>query len=405
MTASASVQNPGLRFGAFLAPYHPLDESPTLAIQRDLELMEHLDQLGFAEAWVGEHHSAGYEIIASPELFIAAAAERTRRIRLGTGVISLPYHNPLMVADRILQLDHMTRGRAMFGVGPGLLPSDAQMLGVPVEALRDRMAQALDVILRLIAGETVDETTEWYTLKSARCQLRPYSHPRPEFAVASTFTPSGAKLAGKYDLAMLCVAATETRGYDALDVNWRIACDVARQHGRSMSLDAMRLVGPMHIAETREQALEDVAYGLQPWLDYFARVSPDAPASAPSGRTPAESLIASGRAVIGTPEDAIAQIRRLQEKTGAFGQFLLLAHNWASWERTKNSYALFARHVMPVLQEANAARVQSLDWYTEHRQDLTGRAVKAARDTLKQHQADVDKALRAKSEDGGSGAS
>ncbi|MGZ3402764.1 MAG: LLM class flavin-dependent oxidoreductase, partial [Phenylobacterium sp.] len=86
-----------LRFGAFIAPFHPLDENPTLAIQRDLELVEWMDQLGFDEAWIGEHHSAAYELIASPELFIAAAAERTKHIRLGTGVSSLPYHHPLML--------------------------------------------------------------------------------------------------------------------------------------------------------------------------------------------------------------------------------------------------------------------------------------------------------------------
>src|SRR5215472_12223057 len=100
-----------LRNGIFLAPFPPVDEDPTLCIQRDFELLEHLDRLGYEEAWIGEHHSAGFEIIASPELFIAAAAERTSRIKLGTGVISLPYHNPLMVAQRIVQLDHMTRGR------------------------------------------------------------------------------------------------------------------------------------------------------------------------------------------------------------------------------------------------------------------------------------------------------
>src|SRR5262249_3453479 len=160
-----------------------------------------------------------------PELFIAAAAERTRRIRLGTGVISLPYHNPLMVADRIIQLDHMTRGRAMFGVGPGLLPTDAEMLDIPINKQRERMAEALSVILRLVAGETVDERSEWYALKNARCQLRPFTQPRPEFAVASTITPAGAKLAGQHGLSMLCVAATAVQGYDALDTNWRIACE------------------------------------------------------------------------------------------------------------------------------------------------------------------------------------
>ena len=79
-----------LKFGIFLAPFHPVGQSPTLALERDLQLIEHLDTLGFEEAWIGEHHSAGFEIIASPEVFIAAAAQRTRHIRLGTGVSSLP---------------------------------------------------------------------------------------------------------------------------------------------------------------------------------------------------------------------------------------------------------------------------------------------------------------------------
>src|SRR6267142_5223557 len=148
-----------LRAGIFLPPFHPNDEDPTLALQRDFELVEWLDQLGYDEAWIGEHHSGGYEIISSPELFIAAAAERTKRIRLGTGVVSLPYHHPLTVANRILQLDHMTRGRVMFGAGPGLLPSDAFMLGIPVAKQRERMAESLDVILRLFKGETVTEKT------------------------------------------------------------------------------------------------------------------------------------------------------------------------------------------------------------------------------------------------------
>ena len=92
-----------LRHGAFLPPFHPMNENPAACIERDLELMQWLDRLGFHEAWIGEHHSAGWELISSPELFIAVAAERTRWIKFGTGVISLPYHNPLMTANRIIQ--------------------------------------------------------------------------------------------------------------------------------------------------------------------------------------------------------------------------------------------------------------------------------------------------------------
>ncbi len=166
-----------LRFGAFIAPFHPVDENPTLAIQRDLELVQWMDQLGYEEAWIGEHHSAGYELIASPEVFIAAAAERTKHIRLGTGVSSLPYHHPLMLADRINQLDHMTRGRTMFGVGPGALVSDAMMMGIPPDKQRDRMDEALDVLVPLLRGETVTHKSDWFELNQARLQMTPYSRP------------------------------------------------------------------------------------------------------------------------------------------------------------------------------------------------------------------------------------
>jgi len=149
-----------LRFGAFIAPFHPVEENPTLALERDLELVQWMDRLGYDEAWIGEHHSAGFEIIASPELFIATAAERTRSIRLGTGVSSLPYHHPLMLADRINQLDHITRGRVMFGVGPGSLPSDAIMMGIDVQKQRDMMDEALDVLVPLLRGETVSARTD-----------------------------------------------------------------------------------------------------------------------------------------------------------------------------------------------------------------------------------------------------
>ena len=378
-----------LRAGIFLAPFHPLDEDPTEALHRDLELVEFLDRVGFDEAWIGEHHSGGFEIIASPELFIAAAAMRTRRIRLGTGVVSLPYHNPLMVADRIIQLDHMTRGRVMFGVGPGLLPSDAFMLGIDVAQQRDRMTQGLDVILRLMRGETVTEKTEWYDLRGARCQLLPYSKPMPEVAVASSVTPSGGTAAGKYGLGMLCVAATVARGYDALDVNWRVANDVAAKRGSKMDPSRLRLVGPMHLAETREQARKDVRFGIDKWVDYFSRISPLTLQGMEGEGDIVDRMVSSGRAAVGTPDDAIAQIEKLEKKQGHFGAFLLLAHNWASFEATKKSYELFARHVLPRFNGANLGREGSLGWVTEHTGEFMGAAVNAAMATIQKHAAEA----------------
>ncbi len=384
-----------LRNGIFLAPFHPVDEDPTLCIQRDMELIEHLDRLGYDEAWVGEHHSAGFEIISSPELFIAAVAERTKRIKLGTGVVSLPYHNPLMTANRIIQLDHQTRGRVMFGVGPGLLPSDAFSMGIDPSTQRDRMVEAIEVILRLWKGERVTHKTDWFTLVDATCQLLPYTWPHPEIAVASSVTPSGGKLAGKHGFGMLCVAATQASGYDALAINWEIANKVAAENGRAMDPERLRLVGHVHIAETREQAFANCKYGFDKWRDYFSGISAVAGRETTENR-PLETLVAEGVAVVGTPDDAIAQIKRLQAKQGAFGCFLQLAHNWADFANTKKSYELWQRHVTPAITGANTARETALNWARDNKERFIGAAMSAAMQTIvKHHEDEAKKAAKA----------
>lgn len=373
-----------MRFGAFIAPFHPLNENPTLAIERDLELTEWMDRLDYDEVWFGEHHSAGYELIASPEIMIAAAAARTRHIRLGTGVSSLPYHQPLMLADRINQLDHLTRGRAMFGVGPGALPSDAFMMGISPAKQRDMMDEALDVLVPLLRGETVAKTTDWFTLRDARLQMTPYSRPSVEIAVASQVSPTGASAAGRHGVGLLSIGATQTGGFNALTSNWAIAEQLAAENGNTMDRSAWRLVGPMHIAETREKAREQVRFGLEMWLYYFREVAalPLAPSDAAD---PVDSLIESGMAVVGTPEDAIAQIERLEKQSGGFGCFLLLAHNWANFEDTKRSYEMLARYVFPRFQGLNENRDASLAWARDNRPEFMPQAMAAVGARVAQH--------------------
>jgi limonene 1,2-monooxygenase len=375
-----------LRHGIFLPPFHPMDENPAACIDRDLELMQWLDRLGFHEAWIGEHHSAGWEIISSPELFIAVAAERTRSLRFGTGVISLPYHNPLMVANRIIQLDHHTRGRVMFGAGPGLLASDALMLGIDPMTQRDRMAEALDVILRLFRGESVNEKTDWYTLVNARAHIPPYTKPFPEVAVVSAVTPSGGRLAGKYGLSMICVAATNPFGFDALGSNWQIANDIAAENGQVMDPARLRLVGPLHIAETREQAFANVRFGFQRYIDYLN--NNQVRFKVPPGQDAAQWFVENKFGVIGTPDDAIEMIERLYAKQGQFGAFLHQAHNWADWEQTKRSYELYARFVMPHFSGDNQARIESYDWCTAHLDELSEKRAGAARAMFDKHEAE-----------------
>lgn len=347
-----------LAHGLFIAPYHDVTESPTIGLRRDLEIVEWVESLGFSEVWFGEHHSTGWETINSPELMIAAAAERTKRIRLGTGVVSMPYHHPLMVANRILQLDHMTMGRAMFGIGPGLLPTDADMIGVDVKSVREKLEEVAEIIVPLLKGEEVTRKTSWFTLNKARTHLCPYTKPHPEIAVASAITPSGGMLAGKYGFGMLCVAATEKAGFDVLDENWRIANQIARENGIAMDPRKLRLVVPMHLAQTRQVARAEVAHGLARWVAYFDRVAPKGMRGMSAG-DPVDLLVNAGRAVIGTPDDAVAMIEKLHAKQGEFGVLLLQAHNWADWEETKKSYELYARFVMPHFAGTNRNRQAS----------------------------------------------
>ena len=374
---------PRLRFGAFIAPFHPVDENPTLAIHRDLELVEHMDRLGYEEAWIGEHHSAGYELIASPEVFIAAAAERTRHIRLGTGVSSLPYHHPLMLADRINQLDHMTRGRVMFGVGPGALVSDAMMMGIPPTAQRDRMDEALGCLVRLMRGDEVTHKSDWFELNQARLQMTPYSRPSVEIAVASQVSPTGARAAGRHGLGLLSIGATSQAGFNALASNWHIATEQAAEHGQTMDRSRWRLVGPMHIAPTREQALEEAKFGLEKWIYYFREIA-NLPI-VPEGPDPVKAMVDTGLAVIGTPDDAAARIQQLVDESGGFGAFLLMDHNWAPWEAKKRSYELIARYVAPRFQALNTNREASMAWVGSNKAEFTGQVMAAMGQRIAQH--------------------
>lgn len=350
-----------LRFGTFLAPFHPAGENPTLALQRDLELVEHLDKCGYDEAWIGEHHSAGTELIASPEIFIAAAAERTRRIKMGTGVTSISYHNPLWVAERMVLLDHLTRGRAMLGCGPGSLPSDSMMLGLDPTETRELLEVDLDIIMRLLRGETVTERTRTHELVNARLHLRPYTEPCFDIAVAGVASPTGPRMAGQHGIGLLSIGATMTQdGFDALAHHWNIIEERAAHHEQSVSRRDWRLVGLMHIAETREQAYKDVEYGIETWFNYFQKTAAFPQMGVQGGdlREMIDFINEAGVGAIGTVEDARAQVQRLWNQSGGFGCMLLLGHEWANPEATKRSYELIAQHVMPHFQGGEISHAQ-----------------------------------------------
>ncbi len=229
---------------------------------------------GFDEAWFGEHHSGGYELIACPEVFIAAAAERTKHIRLGTGVVSLPYHHPLMVADRWVLLDHLTRGRVMFGTGPGALPSDAYMMGIDPIEQRRMMQESLEAILALFrAGPERAHRPSLGLVHPAR---RAIAYPPLHLAISRN-------LHGGNDFAVRTAAGRRSGHIAAVavDVGARrlrgagkhLAGGAASRPPRSAATSPTGPTGGccsiMHIADTRDQAIDDCTYGLQDFANYF----------------------------------------------------------------------------------------------------------------------------------------
>ena len=364
-----------MKFGIFLGPFHRVGENPTLAIDRDLELIQWLDYLGYDEAWIGEHHSAGWETISSPEIFIGIAADRTRHIKLGTGVISLPYHHPLMVANRMVQLDHMTHGRVMFGVGPGALPGDAYMMGIDPTTQREKMDEAFGIVLRLFTEtEPITYKSDWFELNEAMLQLRPFTKPYMPIAVASVQSPAGVALAGKYGASILTITVPRdpsATGGTNLSFLWDVAEESAAEHGQTVNRFDWRLTVPVHLAETREKAFEEARLGAGRFLREYTEGTNGRKAAFDG---PLEDVIDhmadTNSWIIGTPDDCIEGILKLEEQSGGFGGFLVQAIDWAPRDRILNSFELLARYVMPRFQGSLVGLENSNQWAKSRQETL-----------------------------------
>ena len=366
------ADSPALRFGAFMPPIHQVGTNTTLELHRDLDLVVHLERLGFDEVWVGEHHSGGVEIIGSPELFLAAAAMRTSRIQLGTGVISLPYHHPLMVAERIVLLDRLSSGRSLLGCGPGVLPSDAYMLGIDPVLQRSMMEASLGAVSSLLSGhEPVTLQAEWFELREARLQMTPHNDRAIPVVVSAQVSMMGPRMAGRFGAGMMSMAPTTPAGFERLDRQWEVAERTAREFGRTIERGGWRLAGSMHLADTEEQARRDVAHGLREWVDYFQEV---AVSPAASGLDPDGDLVDQvnrrGLAIIGTPEMAVERIRELGRNVVGYGTYVVIADGWAPWTATLHSFELFAEAVVPAVNREIAARDASRAWTSANRADF-----------------------------------
>src|SRR5713226_3066162 len=386
-----------MKFGIFMAPFHRVGENPTLCFERDMQLIESLDELGYEEAFIGEHHSSGWEIISSPEIFMAVAATRTKRIKLGSGVVSIPYHHPFNVANRFALLDHLTYGRVMLGCGPGALAADAYMLGIDSTTQRKRMVEGVSAIVRLFTEEgKISIDGSYFKLVDAHLQVKPFQQPHMPIFVASTISPSGMVAAGQLGCGVLSVASYAPGGLDDLMKRWAMAEETAAENDKTVDRKNWRLVFPIHLAETRQEAMDDIRDGANSWIrDYFidtlgTRIQFEEYPNQPIEEMNIDRMAEQGRAIVGTPEDAIKRINEVWEASeGGFGGLLVLAHEWAPREKTLHSYELLARYVMPKFQGMADSIQYSNKWTADRREMLFGTSVQAimkAMNDYKEHQ-------------------
>ncbi|HUG08466.1 MAG TPA: LLM class flavin-dependent oxidoreductase [Acidimicrobiia bacterium] len=328
-------------FGLFLQPFHHPSEDPTAALERDLDLIVALDDLGYSEAWLGEHHSTGWENIGSPEVVIAAAAERTEQIRFGTGVVQAGLHHPLVVLDRMILLDHLTRGRVSFGLGVGGgIPSDLSVFGLTPEEAGERMQESLEVMLRLLAGEEpVSARTDWFELHEAVLQLRPYTEPHMRFAVASG-VPRNVELMGRLGGKVLLGGMPERveQVYEHLGRG-------AEAAGREASRDQISLSYVLHLDEDHDKAIADFKDGaIREFYEFQVGVNGLAE---PDG-TPADWYQGYvDKHIIGSPDHAVERIGEMQDLSGGFGGIIFMSREWAGVESSRRSWELFAEKVAP----------------------------------------------------------
>ena len=342
-----------------------------LQFRRDLDLVEHLDKLGYDEFWCGEHHSSGWEMIGSPEMFLAAAGERSKRIKLATGVVSLPYHHPFNVAQRMVQLDYMTGGRVIFGSGPGALASDAHTLGIDPMLLRDRQDEAIGVIRRLMRGERLSVKSDWFTLQDAALQLLPLQEDMP-FAVASQISPSGMTLAGKHGIGIISIGSLSEEGLNALPTQWGFAEAAAAEHGQTVDRKNWRVLMSWHIAETREQARAEAREGLLRHHNEYITATLQRPGACPY-KTADEAVdktafVPGAVATIGTPDDLVERIKSVLEISGGFGTVVGFVHDWANPENTRRSWDMVARYVVPEINGYLAGLRTSREFVASNRE-------------------------------------
>ena len=351
-----------MHFGLFMMPLHPPHRSFADSYQRDVDQIVLADQLGFREAWIGEHLTERWENAPAPDLLIAQALALTKHIKLGTGVTLLALHNPMYLAHRIAMLDHMARGRFQWGIGGGAIPTDLSLFGLDPATLRERSAEVFDVVLKLWAseggfsyhGKFFDvETPMFDPVKDRGYYMKPLQRPHPPIAVAaSTPDSSSMKMAGERGYIPM-TSSLLSRTY--LSDHWKLVEGGAAKSGRTPKRSEWRiardvLVGPTPaIARERARTVLGRNYVQHQHPNRVGTIqmaSTKLDASIPDEAVTVDYLMENVW-IVGDPSECADKIHQLYEASGGFGTLLSITTDAddAGWDH--ESLRLLTEDVAP----------------------------------------------------------
>ena len=358
-----------MKIGLFMMPLHPPGRVPADTYDEDLELVRRADRLGFSEIWIGEHMQLPWENMPSPELFIARALGETERIVFGTGVVLLHLHDPVQAAHRIAMLDHLAKGRFMFGIGSGGTPSDGEVLESKSDpgAMRERMTEAIDLVLRLWDEGPFDYEGRFYSIRRPR-PLRD-GGPLPH---ASLPAAAPADSGRRRQRPLLHPGAGGERGWlplsaslvhaSQLSFNWESIEAGAKRSGRTPSrptgVSASRCTSPRRRRRPGKRLLAG-AMG-RDFSEYWTRLIGKGPRGLATFKfepdTPDEDVtpeyMLDNYWIVGDPDHCIREIRKLYEQAGGFGTLLVQTDDWGNGNsQFLRSMELLATEVMPALED------------------------------------------------------
>jgi alkanesulfonate monooxygenase SsuD/methylene tetrahydromethanopterin reductase-like flavin-dependent oxidoreductase (luciferase family) len=354
-----------VKAGALLLPSHPPQTTITAGQRWDLEEIERLERLGFAEAWIGEHFTAAWEPCPAPDLLIAQALQRTKSIQLGPLGHLLPYHHPVELAHRVAYLDHLAQGRYRLGVGISALPTDHDLFGLPATGgvNRQMTIEALDIMTGLWTAGATDYQGEFWSSRAPRTgvpglgyHLRPYQRPHPPIAIAA-MTPGSVnhQLAGKKGYIPVSFSISPDPAVTAR--HWHAVQAGAARGGRTPDRGEWRIIRDVYVAPTDAEARARAIDGMMGrcWSEFLLPLYRRLGLASLLKRDPAmpdEAIdleyLADNVWLAGSPDTVARRIHDLQEQTGGFGYLIITCYD-ATAERQawEQSLQLIAREVVP----------------------------------------------------------